>query len=246
MFNYLANPERFMRFSKIAAPILGALGFALLIVGSIWSLLYAPADYQQSETARIMFVHVPSAWASSAAYMVMAVASLIFLVWRHNLADLGAKAAAQIGVWFTALCLVTGSIWGRPTWGTWWEWDGRLTSMLVLLFLYLGYLALRSAMDDEQKGARAAAILCLVGTVNIPIIRYSVVWWNTLHQPAAIIRKGGPSIHPELLQPLLVMGLAFMFLFGTLVIIRVQTFVFERKIKTIEAKLANVQNYGAQ
>lgn len=246
MFNYLANPERFLRFSKIAMPIFGVLGFALLIIGSVWSLLYAPADYQQSETARIMFVHVPAAWLATAAYMTMAIASIIFLVWRHNLADLGAKAAAQIGVWFTALCLVTGSIWGKPTWGTWWEWDGRLTSMLVLLFLYLGYLALRSSIDDEQKGARAAAILCLVGTVNIPIIRYSVVWWNTLHQPAAVIRKGGPSIHPELLQPLLLMGFAFMLVFGALLMLKVRAFVFEKRIKTLEAKIANSQFEGSQ
>ncbi len=245
MINYLANPERFMRFSKVAVPIFGILGFALLLIGSVWSLVYAPADYQQSETARIMFIHVPSAWLGVGAYLFMAVASVIFLVWRHNLADLGAKAAAQIGVWFTALCLITGSIWGKPTWGTWWEWDGRLTSMLVLLFLYLGYLALRSSMDDEQKGARAAAILCLVGTINIPIIRYSVVWWNTLHQPAAVIRKGGPSIHPDLLQPLLLMGLAFMLIFGALLMIKVRTFIFERRINAINSKIANSDNYGA-
>lgn len=240
MFNYLANPERFMRFSKIAIPIFAIVGFSLLLIGSVWSLLYAPADYQQSESARIMFIHVPSAWISTMAYGVMAVASLIFLVWRHNLADLGANAAAQIGVWFTALCLITGSIWGKPTWGTWWEWDGRLTSVLILLFLFLGYIALRSAIDDDQKGARAAAILCLVGTINLPIIRYSVVWWNTLHQPAAVIRKGGPSIHLELLQPLLVMGLAFSLIFGALLMLKVRGFVFARRAKSIELRQAQI------
>ncbi len=237
MFNYLANPERFSRFAKWAYPLLLALGIITLAIGTVWSLLYAPADYQQSQSARIMFIHVPAAWISTFAYATMAVASVIFLVWRHNLADLGARAAAEIGAAFTFLCLVTGSIWGRPTWGTWWEWDGRLTSVLVLFFLYLGYLALRSSIDDEQKAGRAAAILCLVGSINIPIIRYSVVWWNTLHQPAAIIRKGGPSIHPELLYPLLVMGVAFMLLFGASLIGRTKSLLMAKRAKNLEAKL---------
>ena len=184
-----------------------------------------------------MFIHVPSAWVATFAYATMAVASVIFLVWRHNLADLGARAAAEIGAAFTLLCLVTGSIWGRPTWGTWWEWDGRLTSVLVLFFLYLGYIALRSSIDDEQKAGKAAAILCLVGSVNIPIIRYSVVWWNTLHQPAAVIRKGGSSIHPELLHPLLLMGLAFMFIFGAALIGRTKSLLMAKRAKNLEAKL---------
>ena len=237
MFNYLANPERFSRFAKWAYPLLLVLGIVTLAVGTVWSLLYAPADYQQSQSARIMFIHVPAAWIATFAYATMAVASVIFLVWRHNLADLGARAAAEIGAAFTFLCLVTGSIWGRPTWGTWWEWDGRLTSVLVLFFLYLGYLALRSSIDDEQKAGRAAAILCLVGSINIPIIRYSVVWWNTLHQPAAIIRKGGPSIHPELLYPLLVMGVAFMLLFGASLIGRTKALLMAKRAKNLEAKL---------
>lgn len=239
LINFLANPERFLRFSKIATPIFGILALILLGLGFIWSLIYAPADYQQSETARIMFIHVPSAWVSVGAYSTMAIGSVVFLVWRHNLADLAAKAASEIGVVFTALCLVTGSIWGRPTWGTWWEWDGRLTSVLVLFFLYLGYIALRGAISDGQKAAKAAAILCLVGSVNIPIIRYSVVWWNTLHQPAAVIRKGGSSLHADILNPLLFMGLAFMVFFGFLMLIKMRTLIFERKIKSLEAKIFN-------
>ncbi len=229
-----------MRFSKVAIPIFAILAFLSLVFGYIWSLVYAPADYQQSQTARIIFIHVPSAWVAVGAYSTMALGSLVFLVWRHNLADLAAKAAAQIGVVFTALCLITGSIWGRPTWGTWWEWDGRLTSVLVLFFLYLGYLALRAAMNDDQKGAKAAAILCLVGSINIPIIRYSVVWWNTLHQPAAVIRKGGSSLHADILNPLLFMGFAFMLFFGLLMLIKMRALIIERKNKNIEAKIAGM------
>lgn len=229
-----------MRFSKVAIPIFAILAFLSLVFGYIWSLVYAPADYQQSQTARIIFIHVPSAWVAVGAYSTMALGSLVFLVWRHNLADLAAKAAAQIGVVFTALCLITGSIWGRPTWGTWWEWDGRLTSVLVLFFLYLGYLALRAAMNDDQKGAKAAAILCLVGSINIPIIRYSVVWWNTLHQPAAVIRKGGSSLHADILNPLLFMGFAFMIFFGLLMLIKMRALIIERKNKNIEAKIAGM------
>lgn len=240
LINFLANPERFLRFSKIATPIFGILAFLALIIGYVWALFYAPADYQQSQTARIIFIHVPSAWVSVGAYSTMAIGSLVFLVWRHNLADLAAKAAAHIGVVFTALCLVTGSIWGRPTWGTWWEWDGRLTSVLVLFFLYLGYIALRSSMSDDQKGAKAAAILCLVGSINIPIIRFSVVWWNTLHQPAAVIRKGGSSLHSDILNPLLFMGLAFMLFFGFLMLVRMRALIIERKNKNLEAKIAGI------
>ncbi|MFN7673779.1 MAG: heme ABC transporter permease CcmC, partial [bacterium] len=157
-------------------------------IGVVWSLLYAPADYQQGETARIMYIHVPSSWIAVGAYSGMAIGSISYLVWGHALGDIAAKVMAPIGAAFTALCLATGSIWGRPTWGTWWEWDGRLTSVLVLFFLYLGYMALRSALDETSKASKAAAILCLVGTINIPIIRFSVEWWNTLHQKASIIR----------------------------------------------------------
>lgn len=240
MFNYLANPERFLRFAKWAYPLLLTLGLICLGVGAVWSLLYAPADYKQHDTARIMFIHVPSAILSTFAYMTMAVASVILLVWRHNLADLGARASAEIGASFTFLCLVTGSIWGRPTWGTWWEWDGRLTSFLVLFFLYLGYLAIRTSIEDEQKASRAAAILCLVGSVNIPIIRYSVVWWNTLHQPASIFRKGGSSIHPSLLHPLIVMIVAFMLLYGALLIVRTKSLLMQKRAKNLENRLANM------
>lgn len=237
LINFLANPERFMRFSKIAMPIFGILAFVSLVLGYVWALVYAPADYQQMETARIMFIHVPSAWVATGAYAMMAIASIVFLVWRHNLADSAAFVGAKIGAAFTALCLITGSIWGRPTWGTWWEWDGRLTSVLVLFFIYLGYLALRGAISDQTKAAKAAAILSLVGSVNIVIIRYSVVWWNTLHQPAAVIRKGGSSLHPDLLKPLLFNGLAFMLFFGFLMLLNLRTEIIKKRISSIETRL---------
>jgi heme exporter protein C len=237
MISTFANPQKFLGMARWLVPVLWVLAGLALLVGVPWSLAFAPADYQQSETARIIFIHVPSAWIAVGAYMTMAVASVTYLVWGHLLADAAAKCAAPIGAAFTALCLATGSIWGRPTWGTWWEWDGRLTSVLVLFFLYLGYLALRSAMDDPVKGAKAAAILCLVGTVNIPIIRFSVEWWNTLHQPASIIREGGPSIHPDILNPLLVMGVAYLLVYSALLVMAMRAEIWRRKVTAMEMRL---------
>lgn len=238
MISTFANPQRFLGLSRVLTPLFWTLGLLALAAGVPWSLGFAPADYQQGETARIMFIHVPSAWIAVGAYMTMAVGSLVYLVWGHAVADVSAKAAAPIGAAFTALCLATGSIWGRPTWGTWWEWDGRLTSVLVLFFLYLGYLALRAAIEDPVKGAKAASILCLVGTINIPIIRFSVEWWNTLHQPASIIREGGPSIHPELLQPLLVMGVAFLLVFAAMLMTAMRAEIMTRRAQALEARIA--------
>lgn len=238
MISAFANPNKFLALSAWLMPALGVLAVALLLVGVPWSLVYAPADYQQGETARIMFIHVPSAWVAMGAYVGMAIASITYLVWGHVLADVAARASAPVGAAFTALCLATGSIWGRPTWGTWWEWDGRLTSVLVLFFLYLGYMALRSAFDDETRGAKAAAIACLVGSINIPIIRFSVEWWNTLHQPASVIREGGPSIDPSMLWPLLIMGFAYLLLFGALVLGGMRALVWQRRARVLEARLA--------
>jgi heme exporter protein C len=167
----------------------------------------------------------------------MAIGSVSFLVWGHALGDIAAKVMAPIGAAFTALCLATGSIWGRPTWGTWWEWDGRLTSVLVLFFLYLGYMALRSALDETGKASKAAAILCLVGTINIPIIRFSVEWWNTLHQKASIIRAGGPSLDPSLLHPLLVMGVAYLLIFAALTLAAMRAEIWKRSADAIQARL---------
>ena len=237
MFGYLANPERFMRFSRPLGPVLGTLGVVLLAWG-IWLSFAAPDDYQQGATVRIMFVHVPAAWMGSFVYACVAGASFFGLIFRHSLADAAAKAAAPLGATFTALALITGSLWGRPMWGTWWEWDGRLTSVLVLFLLYLGYMALHAAIDDEQKAARAAAILALVGVVNLPIIKFSVDWWNTLHQGESLFRKGGPAMSAVYLWPLGVMALAYTVLFGALWVMRIRTEVWRRRALAAQLRAA--------
>jgi len=237
MISGFANPQRFLGLSNWLLPITIVLAVIVSAVGVIWSMVYAPADYQQGETARIMYIHVPSAWIAVGAYTGMAIGSVSFLVWGHALGDIAAKVMAPIGAAFTALCLATGSIWGRPTWGTWWEWDGRLTSVLVLFFLYLGYMALRSALDETSKASKAAAILCLVGTINIPIIRFSVEWWNTLHQKASIVRTGGPSLDPSLLHPLLVMGVAYLLIFAALTLAALRAEIWKRSADAIQARL---------
>jgi heme exporter protein C len=208
----LANPSTFMRLSGAVLPWLIAGTSVLFVAGLIMSFR-APPDYQQGETVRIMFIHVPAAWLSMACYTLIAVSSAGYLIWRHPLADVAAKAAAPIGAVFTLLALITGSLWGKPMWGAYWVWDARLTSVLILFFLYLGLMALRQAIDDPGRAGRVAAILSLIGAVNIPIIKFSVNWWNTLHQPASVIRADGPAIHPALLIPLLVMAIAFTLLF---------------------------------
>src|SRR5579872_357069 len=211
----LANPSRFLNFANRTIAWLGGVTVIAFAFGLNQAMI-APDDYQQGATVKIMFLHVPSAWLGMLCWGVMTVAALGTLVWRHPLADVAAKAAAPIGAAFTLLCLVTGSLWGRPMWGTYWVWDARLTSVLVLLLLYLGYLALRAAIDDEVRAGRAAAILTLVGAINLPIIKFSVDWWNTLHQPASVFRVGGSTIDPSILIPLLIMTLAFTLLFATL------------------------------
>jgi heme exporter protein C len=231
MLGTLANPARFMRLSGAALPWLGGASLVVLAVGLVWSLILAPPDYQQGESVRIMFIHVPAAWMALSVYLFVAVASAVALVWRHPLAEIAAQAAAPIGAAFTFVCLVTGSLWGRPMWGTWWVWDARLTSVLVLFFLYLGYIALVNAFDDASRGGRAGSLLALVGIVNLPIIKFSVDWWNTLHQPASVMRLGGPTIDASLLMPLFVMALGFALLFGWLLLLRMQTALNERKAR---------------
>lgn len=225
-----ANPTRFMQLSGPLLPWLGGAAALFLAVGLALGFR-APPDYQQGETVRVMFIHVPAAWTAMMGYGLMAVASLVGLVWRHPLADTAAKSAAPLGALFTALGLVTGSLWGRPMWGTWWVWDGRLTSFLLLLFLYLGYIALWNAIEDETRAARAAAILALVGAVNLPIIEFSVDWWTTLHQGESILRKGGPLISPVYLWPLFAMALGYTFLFFTLWLVRIRTEILERRAR---------------
>jgi heme exporter protein C len=228
MFQVLANPARFMAVSRWLAPVLGVLAAVLLATG-LWLGLSVPDDYQQGATVRILFLHVPAAWMSLFVYLCMGGASFFGLVFRHALADAAAKAAAPLGAVFTVLALATGSLWGRPMWGTWWVWDARLTSVVILLLFYLGYIALHAAIDDEAKAARAAAILALVGLVNLPVVHYSVNWWNTLHQGASVFRSGGPALAPVYLAPLLVMSLAYTVLFGALWLVRIRAEVWRRR-----------------
>ena len=227
-----ANPTRFMQLSGTLVPWLAAAAIATLAVG-LYLGFTAPPDYQQGDTVRVMFIHVPAAWTAMMGYGLMAVASLVGLVWRHPLADVAAKSAAPLGALFTALGLITGSLWGRPMWGAWWVWDGRLTSFLLLLFLYLGYIALWNAIEDETRAARAAAILALVGAVNLPIIEFSVDWWTTLHQGESILRSGGPLISSIYLWPLFAMALGYTFLFFTLWMIRIRTEILTRRIRSL-------------
>ncbi|HTZ02517.1 MAG TPA: heme ABC transporter permease [Xanthobacteraceae bacterium] len=237
----LANPSRFLSVANRAIPWLGgatAVAFAFglnLAIG-------APDDYQQGATVKIMFLHVPSAWLGMLGWGVMTIAALGTLVWRHPLADVAAKAAAPIGAAFTLLCLVTGSLWGRPEWGTYWVWDARLTSELVLLLLYLGVIALWRTVEDPSRAARAAAILTLVGAIDLPIIKFSVDWWNTLHQSASVFRMGGPTIYPTILIPLLVMTLAFTLLFVTLHVAAMRNEILRRRVRTLRLMQASAVN----
>ena len=230
----LANPTRFLSLVDTIVPWLTALTLILLGVGLYLSFFVAPPDYQQGETVRIMFVHVPSAWLAMFGYLLIAAAALGTLIWRHPLADVAAKTAAPIGATFCFIALVTGSLWGKPMWGTYWVWDARLTSMLVLFLLYLGLIALWQAIEEPGRAGRAAAILALVGVVNIPIIKFSVDWWNTLHQPASIVRPGGPTIDPSMLWPLLVMAIAFTALFVLLHLIAMRAEILRRRVHVMQ------------
>src|SRR6516164_10870483 len=238
MFNRLANPARFMRSSAVVLPWCGRASLAVLAVGLYLALVVAPPDYQQGESVRIMYVHVPAAWMALGVYLFVAVASAVALVARHPLAEIAAGAAAPVGAAFTFVCLASGSLWGRPMWGTWWVWDARLTSVLVLFFLYLGYIALVNAFDEPGRGAKAGSVLALVGVVNLPIIKFSVDWWNTLHQPASVIRLGGPTIDISMLIPLLAMAAGFLLLFLTLLMVRMRTALNERKAMALRLNAA--------
>ena len=228
-----ANPSQFMRVAEAMLPWMVTLCIPLMAAGLYFGLWASPADYQQSETVRIMYIHVPSAFLAQGAYIVMALGSASFLIWKHPLADVAAQAAAPIGAGFTLMALVTGALWGQPMWGTWWVWDARLTSVLILFFLYLGYIALVNAFDDPERGSRAGAVLLLVGVVNIPIIKFSVDWWNTLHQPASVARMDGPSVDPSMLLPLLLMAGAFKLYFLYLLIVRMRGELTARRIRLL-------------
>ena len=209
LLSYLANPARFLRFSRLATPVAGWAALGLLIVGLAYALFLSPPAVEHGQAVRIMYVHVPAAWCAMAAYSGIAIASFVSFVWRHSLADSVARSLALPGAAFTFLALVTGSLWGRPAWGTWWQWDGRMTSVLVLLFIYIGYMAIWNISTDRKLASRLAAILAMVGALNLPIIKFSVNWWNTLHQPATISEPGAPGLPIELLTPLLLMTLGY-------------------------------------
>ena len=228
----LANPKRFMQVSGLFLPWIATAAAVSLLAGLALGFA-APPDYQQGTTVRIMFLHVPAAWTAMMAYGLMAVASIVGLVNRHPLADVAAKTAAPLGAVFTALGLITGSLWGKPMWGAWWVWDGRLTSFLLLLLLYLGYMALDGAIEDEIRSALVCAILAIVGAVNLPIIEFSVDWWTTLHQGESILRKGGPLIAPVFLWPLVLMALGYTLLFFSLWLVRIRTEILHRRARSL-------------
>lgn len=232
MWSYFANPHKFLRLSDWLAPLFYGAGM-LCILWSLWQGLWiVPKDeYQGGDIMRVMFIHVPAAWLSMASYSALAIASFVWFIWRHELADIAAKAIAPLGAVWTALCLATGSIWGKPTWGTWWQWDdARMMSVLFLLFLFLGYMALRASMDSRQKAARAGAILAMVGAINVPLIKFSVDLFTSLHQPASVITAEGPKMAAVYLTPLLVSGLGHALLFGGLVMTHMRTEIRQRRI----------------
>ena len=240
----LANPAVFNALANRVLLPLAVLTLAALADGLYGAFATSPADYQQGETVRIMYIHVPAAWLSLFVYAGMAASALGTLVFRHPVADVAQKAAAPLGAGFTLICLITGSFWGKPMWGTWWEWDARLTSVLILFLIYLGIIALWRAIDEPQRAARAVAIMTLVGAVNLPIIKFSVDWWYTLHQPASVFRMGGPTIHKSMLTPLLWMGLAYLLLYLCLLLVRMKTELMARRIERLQILAADRQAAG--
>ncbi len=222
-------PKRFYRLAGRLVPWFAAITVLLFVSGLYLGLYWAPPDYQQGDAYRIMFVHVPNAWMSMMTYVIMAAFAATGYVWNVRLADMLAKASAPLGASFTLTALVTGSLWGKPMWGTWWVWDARLTSELVLFFLYIGYMALQASIDDPQRAARASAILAVIGVINIPIIHYSVYWWHTLHQPASLTVTGQPKIYMTMLIPLIVMSIAFLFFYLTMLLVRVRSEILLRE-----------------
>lgn len=228
-----ANPARFLKLARLLTPWTMAAALGLLAWGFWLALYVVPPDYQQGETVRIMYVHVPSAWMGLFVYAFIAVASFVSFIWRHPLADVAARAAAPVGAVFTALCLLSGSLWGKPMWNTWWQWqDARLTSVFVLMLIYLGYIALWSAIEDRDRAARACAILAMVGAINLPIIKFSVDWFRTLHQPASVFRMDGPTIDPSMLWPLFVMAAGFQLFFFAVLLMRMRAELAAQKVET--------------
>ncbi|MDP7099619.1 MAG: heme ABC transporter permease [Rhodospirillales bacterium] len=238
MFNYFANPTRFLRLTSKLQPIAMVVTLITMGAGLYYSLFQSPPDYQQSETVRMMYVHVPAAWMAMFCYVALAASSAVALIWRHMVADIVAKSTAPIGACFTFLALATGSLWGKPMWGTWWVWDARLTSVLILFFLYLGYMVLYNAFDEPTRGARAAAILAIVGVINVPIIKFSVDWWNTLHQPASVVKMDGPAIHSSMLTPLLLMAVGYTAFYFWVLFIRSRAELSAYKVRALRIRQA--------
>ncbi len=238
MFRY-ANPSRFMKLSRMLLPWAGGLTLLLGIAGLWFALFDSPPDYQQGETVRIMYVHVPAAWMSLFCYVVMAISAGVGLIWKHPVADVAAKGSAPIGAAFTIVTLISGAFWGKPMWGKWWVWDARLTAELVLLFLYLGYIALIHAFDDPKRGLKAGAVLALVGLINVPIIKFSVDWWTTMHQPASVVKMGGPAIDASMMVPLLLMAFAFKAYYIYVLLLRMRAEVTAGKVRALRLRQAH-------
>lgn len=236
IFHKYANPTRFLKLASAIQPWAAGATVLFFTSGLYFSLFSSPGDYQQGETVRIMYVHVPAAWMAMFCYTAMAAAAAVSLIWKHPVADLAARSTAPIGACFTFLALFTGSLWGKPMWGTWWVWDARLTSVLILFFLYLGYMALANAFDDPARGSKASAILALVGVVNVPVIKFSVDWWNTLHQPASVVKMGGPAIHSSMLVPLILMALAFKTYYIWVLLMRIRGEINDGKIRSLRLR----------
>ncbi len=237
MFDWLANPHRFSRLTgNLQLPLI-ILSTTMISLGLYYGLFDSPKDYQQGDAVRIMYVHVPSAWLASFLYFSLAISCIFYLVWKHPLADLIANAIAPIGLIFSVLTLITGSLWGKPMWGTWWVWDARLTSMLILFFFYLGFILLSNAFERKIDGSKTASVLAIIGLINLPIIKFSVDWWHTLHQPSSILRMDGPSIDKEMLFPLALMMVGFSLFSLYLIIINVKTMLMEKKCEALILKL---------
>ena len=226
------SPRSFYEISENYLPWLSGVALSTIVLGSVWGLLFVPGDYQQGDTVRIMYMHVPASILAQSSYLMMATAAAIFLIWRIKLADVAVQAMAPIGASITFLALITGSIWGKPMWGTWWVWDARLTSTLVLFFLFVGIMALRSAMENRESAGRATAILAVIGVINLPIIKFSVDWWNTLHQPASFTLSEKPAMPVEMWLPLLVMVIGFYLFFFTVLIMRMQAEILSREYRS--------------
>ena len=236
MFDYLANPSRFLRLSDRLFMPVGVITCICLAYGLYLGLFASPADYQQGDTVRIIYIHVPAAWLALFGYVGLGLCGLFYVVWRHPLADIAARAIAPVGAVFALLTLITGALWGKPMWGAWWVWDARLTSMLILFFFYVAVIALANGFDRVERGSRPAALLALVGVLNVPIVKFSVDWWNTLHQPASLIRSGGVSVDPAMLTPLLLMLGGFHLYFAAVVILRMKTLLIERRITSLQLR----------